>query len=53
MIKGGVCVDILFLTGEIGYAQGLTNTFDFNDAPDSRDSGFYFTVGIVLGDGKK
>lgn len=51
-IQGGVGVDFLFLTAELGYAQGLNNTFDFDDAPDSKTSGLYFTVGIILGDGK-
>jgi len=50
--QGGVGVDILFLSAEVGYAQGLTQSFDFEDSPDSRMSGFYFTVGVVFGDGK-
>jgi len=48
-IQGGVGVDFLFLTGEIGYMQGLTETFAFENAPDSKTQGFYFTLGVVFG----
>ena len=52
-LQGGLGVDILFLTADIGYAQGLSKTFAGESAPDSKISGFYFAVGIVLGNGKK
>lgn len=50
-IQGGVGVDFLFLSAEVGYMQGLTDTFAYENAPDSRTQGFYFTVGVVLGGG--
>ena len=51
-LQGGVGIDILFLTAEVGYMQGMTNSFDFENAPDSKNQGFYFTVGLVFGNGK-
>jgi len=47
-IQGGVGVDILFLTAELGYAQGITQTFVDEYAKDSKTSGFYFTIGVVF-----
>jgi len=51
-LQGGLGVDILFLTADLGYAQGLSQTFAGESAPDSKMAGLYFTVGIVLGKGK-
>ncbi|MCF8348311.1 MAG: PorT family protein [Bacteroidales bacterium] len=47
-VQGGLGVDILFLTAELGYAYGLTKTFVEEYAKDSKTSGFYFTVGVVF-----
>ncbi len=47
-LQGGVGLDILFLTAELGYAQGMTQTFVEEYAKDSKTSGFYFTVGVVF-----
>lgn len=51
-LQGGVGVDILFLTADLGYAQGLSQTFAGEGAPDSKMAGFYFTVGVVFGKNK-
>lgn len=51
-LQGGVGVDFLFLTADVGYAQGLSKTFDGESAPDSKMAGLYFTVGVVFGKGK-
>lgn len=53
-LQGGLGVDILFLTADIGYAQGLSKTFvSTGGAPDAKTRGLYFSLGIVFGDGKK
>ena len=51
-LQGGVGVDILFLTADLGYARGLSKTFNYASAPDSKTAGIYFNVGIVFGKGK-
>ncbi|MCC6584811.1 MAG: PorT family protein [Chitinophagales bacterium] len=52
-LQGGVGVDFLFLTADLGYAHGLSQTFAGEGAPDSKMAGMYFTVGIIFGKGKK
>jgi hypothetical protein len=52
-LQGGLGVDFLFLTADVGYASGLTQTFAGEDAPDSNTAGLYFTVGVIIGTGKK
>lgn len=52
-LQGGLGVDFLFLTADLGYAQGLSQTFAGEGAPDSKMAGMYFTVGVVFGQGKK
>lgn len=51
-LQGGLGVDFLFLTADVGYAQGLSQTFAGEGAPDSKTAGLYFTVGIIFGKGK-
>jgi hypothetical protein len=51
-LQGGLGVDFLFLTADLGYARGLSKTFDYVDAPDSKTAGIYFTVGVIIGKGK-
>ncbi len=51
-LQGGVGVDILFLTADLGYAYGLTQTLAGEAAPDSKNAGVYFTVGVIFGKGK-
>jgi hypothetical protein len=51
-LQGGLGADILFLTADLGYAYGLTKTFTGESAPDSKNAGLYFTVGVVFGKGK-
>jgi len=51
-LQGGLGVDFLFLTADLGYASGLTKTFAGEAAPDSNTAGMYFTVGIIFGKGK-
>ena len=51
-LQGGVGIDFLFLTADLGYAQGLSKTFAGETAPDAKMAGLYFTVGVVLGKGK-
>jgi hypothetical protein len=45
-------VDFLFLTADVGYASGLTETFAGEGAPDSNTAGMCFTVGVIFGKGK-
>jgi hypothetical protein len=52
-LQGGLGVDFLFLTADVGYAHGLTQTFAGEEAPDSKTAGMYFTVGVIFGKGKK
>lgn len=52
-IQGGVGVDFLFLSADLGYAQGLSQTFAGEGAPDAKMAGMYFTVGVIFGKGKK
>ena len=52
-LQGGVGVDFLFLTADLGYAHGLSQTFAGEGAPDSKMAGMYFTVGVIFGKGKK
>jgi len=52
-LQGGVGLDFLFLTADLGYAQGLSKTFDGEEAPDAKMAGMYFTVGVIFGNGKK
>jgi hypothetical protein len=52
-IQGGVGLDFLFLTADLGYAQGLSQTFANETAPDAKMAGMYFTVGVIFGNGKK
>lgn len=52
-LQGGLGVDVFFLTADLGYAQGLSQTFAGEGAPDSKMAGMYFTVGVVFGQGKK
>ncbi len=49
-LQGGVGVDLLFLTAEVGYAQGISDSYDSELFGDGKASGFYFTVGVVFGD---
>jgi hypothetical protein len=51
----GLGVDIWFLTAEMGYSYGLTDAFDKDEGFefDSRYNTFYFTLGVVLGNGMK
>ena len=51
-LQGGLGVDLLFLTADLGYAYGLTQTFAGETAPDSNNAGMYFTIGVILGNGK-
>lgn len=51
-LQGGVGVDFLFLTADLGYAQGLSQTFAGEAAPDAKMAGMYFTVGVIFGKGK-
>jgi hypothetical protein len=51
-LQGGVGVDFLFLTADLGYAQGLSQTFVGETAPDAKMAGMYFTVGVIFGKGK-
>lgn len=51
-LQGGLGVDFLFLTADVGYAQGLTQTFAGEGAPDSKTAGMYFTIGVIFGKGK-
>lgn len=51
-LQGGLGVDFFFLTADLGYAQGLSQTFAGEGAPDSKTSGLYFSVGVVFGTGK-
>jgi hypothetical protein len=51
-LQGGLGVDFLFLTADVGYASGLTKTFAGEGAPDSNTAGMYFTVGVIFGKGK-
>jgi hypothetical protein len=51
-LQGGVGVDFLFLTADLGYAQGLSKTFAGETAPDAKMAGMYFTVGVIFGKGK-
>jgi hypothetical protein len=51
-LQGGVGIDFLFLTADLGYAQGLSKTFAGETAPDAKMAGMYFTVGVVFGKGK-
>ncbi len=49
-LQGGVGVDILFLTADVGYAQGISDTYDGSEVfGDGKAAGFYFTVGVVFG----
>jgi len=52
-LQGGLGVDFFFLTADLGYAQGLSQTFAGEDAPDAKMAGVYFTVGVIFGNGKK
>ncbi len=52
-LQGGVGVDFLFLTADLGYAHGLSQTFAGEGAPDSKMAGMYFTIGVIFGKGKK
>jgi len=52
-LQGGLGIDFLFLTADVGYASGLTKTFAGEGAPDSNTAGMYFTVGVIFGKGKK
>jgi len=52
-LQGGVGLDFLFLTADLGYAQGLSQTFANEGAPDAKMAGMYFTVGVIFGNGKK
>jgi len=52
-LQGGLGIDFLFLTADVGYAHGLTQTFAGEGAPDSKTAGMYFTVGVIFGKGKK
>ena len=51
-LQGGVGIDFLFLTADLGYAHGLSQTFAGEGAPDSKMAGMYFTVGVIFGNGK-
>jgi hypothetical protein len=51
-LQGGLGIDFLFLTADVGYASGLTQTFAGENAPDSNTAGLYFTVGVIIGTGK-
>jgi hypothetical protein len=52
-LQGGVGVDFLFLTADVGYAQGLSKAFNKDYVTtDAKSKGFYFTVGVVFGKGK-
>ena len=44
-LQGGLGIDVLFLTADVGYAQALTNKFE-SGAGKSR--GVYINLGIVL-----
>jgi hypothetical protein len=48
-LQGGLGVDIAFITAELGYMQGLTQTFVGEAAPDARTRGLYLNVGMVFG----
>jgi hypothetical protein len=52
-LQGGLGVDFWILTADLGYAQGLSQTFAGEEAPDAKLSGVYFTVGVIFGKGKK
>lgn len=51
-LQGGLVVDFLFLTADLGYAQGLSQTFANEGAPDAKMAGMYFTVGVIFGKGE-
>jgi hypothetical protein len=48
-LQGGLGIDIAFITAELGYMQGLTQTFAGEGAPDAKTRGLYLTVGMVFG----
>jgi hypothetical protein len=52
-LQGGLGLDLLIFTADVGYAQGLSKTFANEGAPDAKTKGFYVTVGVILGSGKK
>jgi hypothetical protein len=52
-LQGGLGVDFWILTADLGYAQGLSQTFAGETAPNAKTSGVYFTVGVIFGKGKK
>ena len=51
----GLGLDIWFLTAEMGYSYGLTDAFNQDEGFefDSRYNTFYFTLGVVFGNGMK
>jgi hypothetical protein len=51
-LQGGVGVDFLFLTADVGYASGLSKTFAGETAPDSKMAGMYASIGVIFGKGK-
>lgn len=51
-LQGGVGVDFFFLTADLGYAYGLSQTFAKEGAPDAKMAGMYLTVGVIFGNGK-
>ena len=44
-LQGGLGIDVLFLTADVGYAQALTNKFESGAA---KSRGVYINLGIVL-----
>jgi len=52
-LQGGLGVDFLIFTADLGYASGLKKTFAGEGAPDSNTAGLYFSVGVIFGTGKK
>ncbi len=53
-LNAALGVDISIFTADLGYSYGLTKVFDDTDiGGDSKYTGLYFTVGVILGSGKK
>jgi hypothetical protein len=47
--QAGAGLDIWFLTAELGYMMGLTDSFEGTISTDSKNIGMYFTVGVIFG----
>lgn len=45
-LQGGIGIDVLFITADLGYAQGLTDKFALHSG--SKSSGLYASVGIIF-----